>query len=139
MTDYHIEGEVRERLIVAYYRYSGNNSNIDDVCKLLRSTEFDRNKMPNQRTQPEGYPEQYFQRISIKSHYVKMVIDRLRSEDLYNQIRTYPNPDHRSTALSGQAAMLYICLYFCPNVLKNEGATMREIVDRYFPDNWVNI
>eukprot|EP01126_Amoeba_proteus_P045763 TRINITY_DN5142_c0_g1_i4.p1 TRINITY_DN5142_c0_g1~~TRINITY_DN5142_c0_g1_i4.p1 ORF type:complete len:921 (-),score=205.68 TRINITY_DN5142_c0_g1_i4:85-2847(-) len=33
--------------------------------------------------------------------------------------------------------MLYVCLYFAPEILKRENATMREIVDRHFPDNWV--
>ena len=42
LADYHIDGYVRERLLVAYYRYCGqgrngvDGSNIDDVCKLLR-------------------------------------------------------------------------------------------------------
>jgi WASH complex subunit strumpellin len=34
--------------------------------------------------------------------------------------------------------MLYVVLYFDPDVLKNETATMREIVDKFFPDNWVS-
>ena len=34
--------------------------------------------------------------------------------------------------------MLYVVLYFEPDVLKNETATMREIVDKFFPDNWVS-
>jgi hypothetical protein len=33
--------------------------------------------------------------------------------------------------------MLYVVLYFEPDILKNETATMREIVDKFFPDNWV--
>lgn len=44
---------------------------------------------------------------------------------------------HRSTALSTQAAMLYVCLYFSPNILHSQTSVMREIVDKYFPDNWV--
>ena len=46
LADTHIDGHVRERLLVAYYRYCGQGrngvggSNIDDVCKLLRSTGY---------------------------------------------------------------------------------------------------
>ena len=66
-----------------------------------------------------------------------MVLGRLRSDDLYNQISAYPLPEHRSTALATQASMLYIILYFTPDVLQNQQAIMREIVDKHFPDNWV--
>lgn len=33
--------------------------------------------------------------------------------------------------------MLYVVLYFEPNILQNETAIMREIVDKFFSDNWV--
>lgn len=66
-----------------------------------------------------------------------MVVGRLRSDDVYNQISAYPLPEHRSTALAQQAAMLYIVLFFCPDILNNDFAKMREIVDKHFPDNWV--
>ena len=90
------------------------------------------------------------------------IIGRLRSDDVYHQIKAYPLPAHRSTALSTQAGMLYVraaaesvcrdrnsirkvmlyrasqvLLYFSPDVLRHETAAMREIVDRHFPDNWV--
>lgn len=66
-----------------------------------------------------------------------MIIGRLRSDDIYNQISVYPLPEHRSTALANQAAMLYICLYFSPKTLHTQNSRMREIVDKFFPDNWV--
>ncbi|XP_047110859.1 LOW QUALITY PROTEIN: WASH complex subunit 5 [Schistocerca piceifrons] len=138
LVDLHIEGTVRERMLVSYYRYSAQrssaDSNIDDVCKLLRSTGFvntpGAKKIPN-------YPVEYFRRFTINPLYVEMVLGRLRSDDIYNQLSAYPLPEHRSTALSTQAAMLYVCLFFDPNVLHNQTAKMREIVDRFFPDNWV--
>jgi hypothetical protein len=33
--------------------------------------------------------------------------------------------------------MLFILLFFIPNVLKNQNAKMREITDKHFNDNWV--
>lgn len=66
-----------------------------------------------------------------------MIIGRLRSDDLYNQVSAYPLPEQRSTALATQAYMLYVVLYFTPDLLYNQQAVMREIVDKHFPDNWV--
>lgn len=58
---------------------------------------------------------------------------------MYNQLLSYPNPDHRSTALAGQAAMLFVCLFFKPKTLHEDYTIMREIVDKFFSDNWVII
>lgn len=138
ITDLNIEGPVRERMLVAYHRYSAQqtnvDSNIDDVCKLLRGTGYQR--YPSVK-RPARYPEDYFSRIPVSQTYIEMVIGRLRSDDIYNQISTFPNPEHRSTALATQASMLYVILYFAPHILHTQQAQMREIVDKHFPDNWV--
>lgn len=78
-----------------------------------------------------------FRRVPIKSKYVDIVIGHLRSDDIYGQLSVYPLPKHRSTALAHQASMLYVCLFFSANILHSQTAIMREIVDKYFPDNWV--
>ncbi|NXX65429.1 WASC5 protein, partial [Spizella passerina] len=136
--DQKIEGEVRERMLVSYYRYSAArssaDSNLDDVCKLLRSTGY--SSQPGAK-RPANYPESYFSRVPISETFISMVIGRLRSDDIYNQVSAYPLPEHRSTALATQAAMLYVILYFDPSILHTQQAKMREIVDKYFPDNWV--
>ncbi|XP_019498974.1 PREDICTED: WASH complex subunit strumpellin [Hipposideros armiger] len=136
--DQKIEGEVRERMLVSYYRYSAArssaDSNMDDICKLLRSTGY--SSQPGAK-RPPNYPESYFQRVPINEAFINMVIGRLRSDDIYNQVSAYPLPEHRSTALANQAAMLYVILYFEPSILHTHQAKMREIVDKYFPDNWV--
>ncbi|XP_065176777.1 WASH complex subunit 5-like [Sycon ciliatum] len=135
--DMKIEGPIRERMLVAYNRYNAAqtvDSSMDDVCKLLRSTGFVNGAPPKK---PPKYPEDYFSRIPINQEFIEMVIGRLRSDDIYNQITNYPSPEHRSTALSTQASMLYIILYFSPHMLNTQQAKMREIVDKHFPDNWV--
>ena len=110
------------------------DSNVDDVCKLLRGTGF--SASPGAK-RPLQYPESYFGRVPINQTFVNMVIGRLRSDDLYNQVSAYPFPEHRSTALATQASMLYVILYFAPEILHGQQAKMREIVDKHFPDNWV--
>lgn len=61
LVDMYIGGTIRERLLVSYYRYSAQKShaesNIDDVCKLLRSTGFV--NTPGSKRAPH-YPEDYF-------------------------------------------------------------------------------
>lgn len=137
IVDLHIPGEIRERLIVAYTRYSAQkshgDSNIDEVCKLLRSTGF-----KNFCKRPSNYPHEYFQRVQLDQTFIQNIIEiLLRSDDIYNQFAVFPFPEHRSTALATQASMLFICLFFSPQTLQNQSSRMREIVDKFFPDNWI--
>lgn len=61
VVDMKMEGPVRERMLVAFHRYSTQqtsiDSNIDDVCKLLRSTGYSRTPVIKR---PLKYPEDYF-------------------------------------------------------------------------------
>ena len=111
LMDARIEGPIRERILVAYYRHEGASSidSIDDVCFLVKSTGYsqsvlDRSGWPKR---PPGYPEDYFnrmtRRLGVPTSLVLMMVDRLRSEDMYSQIPSYPLPQHRSTALATQA------------------------------------
>ncbi|XP_065218583.1 WASH complex subunit 5 [Planococcus citri] len=135
LLDIHIDGMIRERLLVSYYRYCAQHytgrTTVDDVCKLMRSTGFGTSK------RPQDYPVDYFKRIQINEDLITMIIGHLRTDDIYNQISAYPSPEHRSTALSSQAVMLFVCLFFNASILNSQSARMREIVDKYFPDNWV--
>eukprot|EP01027_Heterolobosea_sp_BB2_P007140 GEZU01010652.1.p1 GENE.GEZU01010652.1~~GEZU01010652.1.p1 ORF type:complete len:835 (-),score=235.13 GEZU01010652.1:84-2588(-) len=135
LLDLKIPGLIRERMLMSYYRYKGAGAipNIDEVCKLCRSTGY--SKDPKKCT-PE-YPIEYFERIPFPKNVISMIIGRLRSDDIYMQTSYYPSPEHRSTALATQAGMLYILLYFDSRILIKEQAIMREIVDKHFPDNWV--
>jgi WASH complex subunit strumpellin len=140
LMDRRIEGVVRERMLVAYIRYKGESDilHVDQVCRLCRRTGY----LPPSAAHPEGkrpadYPEDYFARFGFEEDVVEMVIGRLRSDDLYLQLPGYPDPSHRSTALATQAGMLYVILFFAPEILAEEPAIMREVVDKHFNDNWV--
>jgi WASH complex subunit strumpellin len=137
--DMKIEGKIRERIMVAYHRHasataSSMDANIEDVCKLLRSTDYQHLPTPKY---PPNYPDVYLSRVPVDREFIRMLIGRLRSDDIYNQITSYPNPEHRSVALATQAAMLYVILFFAPDILHTQQSQMREIVDKHFPDNWV--
>uniref|UniRef100_A0A674AL93 WASH complex subunit 5 n=1 Tax=Salmo trutta TaxID=8032 RepID=A0A674AL93_SALTR len=62
---------------------SSADSNLDDICKLLRSTGY---SSQSGAKRPANYPESYFQRVPISSTFISMVIGRLRSDDIYNQV-----------------------------------------------------
>lgn len=138
LVDYHFEGRIRERLLVSYYRYNAQQSSstrVDDICMLLRSTGF--SKASGKR--PVNYPEDYFRRIPIDDSLIEGAVGCLRFGDLYNQRPAFHNhqPEYRSTALATQASMLVIVLCFKPEILNTQTAVMREIVDKFFSDNWV--
>lgn len=129
-----IPGAVREKMLIAIYRFNSEGSlvNIDDVCKLCRSTGY----VPGMK-KPKNHPEALFARFQPQPELIRLIIGCLQTEDIYLMTNSFPNPDHRSTRLAGQASMLYVILYFSADILKKETATMREIVDKHFNDNWV--
>lgn len=66
-----------------------------------------------------------------------MIIGRLAADDIYNQLTVYPLPEHRTTAIANQAGMLLVCLFFSAETLHRQNSRMREIVDKFFADNWI--
>lgn len=86
---------------------------------------------------PSGYPHQFFERFPVPPVVVSMVLDRLRSEDVYHQKLVYPAPEHRSAALAQQASLVYVILLFSPQAMTSNKTMMREIVDKHFGDNWI--
>ena len=157
------QGPIRERLIIAYFRLltrgdDGDMSRIDNICKLCKSTgvhpPHTTTSSSSSSTKDNGfvvvtdgnndwsykYPmeeEKLFHRFPLPPDLVRNVIGCLISDDIYRQSSIFPNIHHRSTRLSRQSSMLYVVLYFEPSVLREEYATMREIANRYFRDNWV--
>jgi WASH complex subunit strumpellin len=68
---------------------------------------------------------------------VESVLGRLRSDDVYQSTQFWPSSEHRSNALANQASMIFVILFFAPDILHKQDTTMREIVDKHFADNWV--
>lgn len=133
LMDYKIGGKVREHLIVSYIRYKGaGEQNTVEITSMCRSTGYQSDK-----PLPDQYPVQYFNRVPIDKEVVGMLIGRIRSDDIYQMAYNYPAPEHRSTALSIQGSILYVLLFFRPEILTDERPVMREIVDKHFADNWV--
>lgn len=65
-----------------------------------------------------------------------MCLGRLVNEDIYQQLRHFPMPEHRSFAFSQQSSIALVLLFFKPGYLKDDFSFMRQIVDRFFPDQW---
>eukprot|EP00804_Cyclotella_cryptica_P013905 CCRYP_002429-RD/>CCRYP_002429-RD protein AED:0.28 eAED:0.28 QI:53/0.75/0.6/1/1/1/5/0/1264 len=147
MMERFLPGPIRERLIIAYFRFCGRDgdiSRIDTICKLCKSTGI---VPPKSMTSANfssdksfKYPmddDKLFARYPIPVDLVRNIVGVLISDDIYQQASVFPNIDHRSIRLSRQASMLYVILYFDPAVLRDEVGKLREIVDKYFHDNWV--
>jgi len=139
LMDRFIPGPVRERIIIAFFRYCGQDgtlTNIDEVCKLCRSTGWIFAPTRKQRKPPK-YEEKLFARFPLPKDLIRNVIGRILSDDIYMQSLAFPNFIHRSSRLAKQASLLYIILFFEPQILHEEMGTMREIVDKFFCNNWV--
>ena len=103
--DEKVPGPARERLLVSYYRYSGqagHNSHVDTVCELLRQEILDDEReeiseylvrstgyIPGNK-RPQNYPETLINRIPVEKSVVNKLVGRLRSDDLYNLLPHYP-------------------------------------------------
>jgi WASH complex subunit strumpellin len=134
LLDEKIPGTVRERLLISYYRYKANAviPNVDNVCSLCRATGY-----KHREFRPENYPEDYFARCAVSLQSVRLVISHLKDDDIYHQIPTYPLQEHRAVAMANQGSMIFVVLYFDADILEKENNIMRDIVNKFFPDNWV--
>jgi len=136
LVDRLIPGPIREKIIISYYRYKGQSTiqNFESLVQIFKSTGYSP-KMEENR--PKKYPMDFFNRHKIDQETIKMIIGIIKDNDLYDQIGAYPSPEHRSHALSSQASIIFVLLFFVPDYLDMENSKMREIVDKHFSDNWV--
>ena len=132
--DYYIPGLVRERLLVTFNRWRGSSMllNYSKVCEVCRQSGY-----VVGQPYPMGYPLEFVNRLEIPVDFVNVLIGKYRNDDCYLMLQNYPEAEHRSVALAQQASMLFIFLFFSPNTLNNENFIMREIVDKFFFDNWI--
>ena len=115
---------------------------MDVMTKLCKSTGITppKTSSSSSNNQSHKYPmdeEKLFNRYPLPVGLIRNVVGCLISDDIYQQSSAYPNIEHRSIRLSRQASMLYVILFFDPIVLQEHNAQLREIVDKYFHDNWV--
>lgn len=120
--------------MISYYRYNGQSviENINEIFKMCRRTGYRVNS-----ELPERYPVDYFARFPLDPKFIMAAINCCKDDDIYNQLASFPLPEHRSAGLSQQASLIFPLLFQAPSILENERAKMREIVDKHFPDNWV--
>jgi len=141
LVDRLIQGNIREKMIVSYYRYKGQSTirNLNHLVKIFSNTSFVyvNNKNEFYEKRPKRYPVDYFDRKKIDRNVIKLIIGFIKDHDIYEQIAAYPSPEHRSHALSSQAVIIFVLLGFLPDYLELENSKMREIVDKHFSDNWV--
>jgi hypothetical protein len=74
----------------------------------------------------------FFQDIHFKVNYfvsqddiMESIILAIKDDDIYKQMPAYPQAKYRSFALANQSSMLFVLLYFMPNVLNRAMGTMR--------------
>lgn len=159
LLEHRLPGSLREQLLVAHCRCRGstdflNFEGIQMLCRMLPvaaprtssalasvASFLQGSAKDSYSVQPNMLmlykPEEMCARFPLPNRLMRLAIARLRSDDLYNQLRHYPNPEHRCAALGGQAACLYVLLNFVPEVLQSDSVVMKDIVDKFLQVWWV--
>ena len=143
LVDRLIPGQIREKIMVSYYRYKGQTTipHFKEMAELFKVTGYTPSpKKPNDvknEIRPSKYPVDYFARCGFDIETIKLIIGTLTDADIYEQVLAFPLNDHRAHALSSQGSMLVVTLFFVPEFLEKENTKMRSIVDKFFNDNWV--
>ena len=76
----------RERLVVCYLRYKGQNSSdyTNEVCKLIKNTGYSYNANTKAEHLPKNYPADYFNRFSMDKILIETLINTLKDDDIYH-------------------------------------------------------
>ena len=136
LLDSRIEGPVRERMLISYYRYKGSVQHHSEVCSLCRSTGY----VPSTGgKRPPRYPEDFFARLPPPQHLVRMIINRLRSDDIYSQMREVTS--HRCglfcavCSFPASAQPTHALHFFSPSSCPNERTCPRSHPTPPIPSN----
>ena len=78
----------RERLVVCYIRYKGQNASdfTNEVCKLCKRTDYIYNGKTKTEILPknQSYPVEYFARFPLDRTLIESFINTLKDDDIYN-------------------------------------------------------
>ncbi|KAI6217919.1 WASH complex subunit strumpellin [Aphelenchoides besseyi] len=114
-------GITKERIFVAHIRLNGgfHSKNFESIVSLLRRRR-------------ENF-ESCFSGLKLNNEFV---------DNMLNFLRSYTFVQHNNVvqdrfATTRQSAMIYVCLWFSPDLLHNQFPIMRQICDIYFTDNWI--
>ncbi|XP_078432676.1 uncharacterized protein LOC144704220 isoform X3 [Wolffia australiana] len=142
LMEHRMTGFLREKLLVAHLRLNCtsdclNLENISKLCRLHRRSysSYQHNDLSSFVIVVQN-PEELLARSPFPKEVVETIIYRIKDGNLNRCLKHYPDPQHRTVALSRQAGLLYVLLLYCPEFLHN-GFLMREIVDKFFRDCWV--
>ncbi|EMD45557.1 strumpellin, putative [Entamoeba histolytica HM-3:IMSS] len=135
LLDILIPGIVRERILIFVLRHKRSNEfgDLDKIIPLVKRTEY----IVGSSKKPSNYPDEYLKRIHVNDYIVQMAIGRMLSDDIYNTTKSFPLPDHRSSALSAQGSLLTMILFLSPQTLNNNISFMNEVVNKFFGDCWI--
>jgi len=143
----YIPGTIRERLLIAHQRYCKNETtaskgvtpsnlqapvnNFEQLCKLFQRTDREciQDEMPI-------IPTHFLDRMGILPSLLEQVIHALMTHDMYEDKVSFPSFKHRTARLSKQASNIFVILQFHPKMMA-QSDLMRQVVDRFFGDNWV--
>ncbi|VDL64614.1 unnamed protein product [Nippostrongylus brasiliensis] len=116
-----LPGPVRERLYIAIYRNSDERNNVEFLVDFLRM-------------HPSATETNYlFERLKLSDSFVDKCLtccETIHREGTNDFGKRYVD---RSTLIK----WIFVCLNFKSNILKNDTAKMRQIVEDFFRDEWV--
>ncbi|CAD5209950.1 unnamed protein product [Bursaphelenchus xylophilus] len=70
--------------------------------------------------------------------FVHLGVDRKFAENVLEYVRTFSLIQTQDVGMSSRkSSLVYIALWFIPNVLRDEGPLMRTLVDAFFGDQWI--
>ncbi|KAJ3697216.1 hypothetical protein LUZ61_000921 [Rhynchospora tenuis] len=136
LIEHKISGYLREKLLISYLRTNQTfkHQNLDQICSLCR---LHKSTKPISDIINIQMTEELFARFPFPKAVIDaVIISCLRGDDMYSNNRFFTDPIHRTMALSRQGGHLFVLLFYSNGFLF-DSAFMREVVDRFFKDNWL--